>query len=162
MILYIETKKLTFDEDGLEHEIVLKTSEKEFYGYDLCIEVSDDDVFIQNTMKTITNPKEEFDHYEFHVREVSTWNSFPLYEIVNEKIVDFDYTKYQYFTDTDRRITLASKINDLYNPPSEAKIIRKTLKKMLDHLEIVDDDFEKYNRKIEKVISKLPKNRGDK
>ena len=91
------------------------------------------------------------------MREQKTWNSFPLYEVINNGIVDFDYNNYAYFAGTDRRMVLAQKINNLYNLPSEAKILRKTLKKILDHLGIKDDKFEKYNTKVEKIIEKNPK-----
>lgn len=158
---------MTFNEEKnlIEHEIILGISDLEFYGYDSTISLKDNNKFIKDTLKiTYVKDNEGNDilrDKQFKVR-ADGWNSFPLYEIVNGKIVPFDYTKYDYFANADRRVVLASKLSELYNSPSEAKIIRKTLKKILDHLEIVDDDFEKYNRKIEKVISKLPKNRGEK
>ena len=133
--LYLDTKLMTFKEDNIEHEIVLKASIKEFYGYDTKLKHSK----------------------ELIVREEKTWNSFPLYEIAEGKITSFDYTKYQYFTDSNRRMALAFKINDLYNPSSEAKILRKTLKRILDHLGIVDESFEKYNNKVDNIIKKNPK-----
>ncbi len=136
MKLYIDTKKMTFEEDNIEHEIILKVSDKEFYGYD----------------RKLNHPK------ELVVREGCTWNSFPLYEIINNKIVSFDYTKYQYFADTDRRMALAFKINELYNPSSEAKILRKTLKHIMDALDIAYPDyFEKYDIKIDAIAEKNPK-----
>ena len=146
MKLYISTKKMTFDEDDIEHEIIMLVRNNEFQGYDVLIE--GDDKFIDDT----------FNDGEFRVREQETWNSFPLYEIIDGKIMNFDYTKYSYFTGTDRRMALAGKINELFNPPSELKLIRKTLKRILDHLGIVDKGFEKYNTKIEELINKNPKN----
>ena len=60
---------MTFDEDNIEREIVLNISDNEFYGYDYIID----------------KPA------EFAIREKDTWNSFPLYEIINGEIVGFDY-----------------------------------------------------------------------
>ena len=161
MIIYIDTKLMTFDEDNIEHEIVLKVSDEEFYGYDIELELTDDDKFIKDTLKifykdkTKKTDKKKIDHKEFIIREQQTWNSFPLYEIIDGKIVKFNHTKYQSFTHTDRRMALAFKINDLYNPPSELKILRKTLKYIIDTLNIeYPDFFEKYNNKIEEVINK--------
>lgn len=165
MKLFINTKKITFGEDNIEHEIILRIDDVEFYGYDIQIELPDNDKFIKDTLKIIykkdKNEKDtkEVDHKEFIVREQQTWNSFPLYEIVDGEIVSFDYTQYQYFADTDRRIALAFKITDLYNPPSEAKILRKTFKYIMDTLNIeYPDFFKKFNNKIEAIINKNPKN----
>jgi len=164
MKLYIDTKLMTFEEDNVEHEIILKVSDEEFYGYDVKLELPDDDKFIKDTLKIFYKTDkegkdtEEIDHKEFMIREQQTWNSFPIYEIVDGNIVKFDYTRYQYFADTDRRLTLVFKINDLYNPPSEAKVLRKTLKHIMDTLDIeYPDFFKKYNDKIEEVINKNPK-----
>ena len=94
----------------------------------------------------------------FCVREKNTWWSFPLYEIINDKIIDFDHTQYSYFIGTERRMTLAKKVNKLYNPSSEAKILRKTFKYIMDTLNIeYPDFFKKYNDKIEDIINKNPK-----
>jgi len=54
-------------------------------------------------------------------------------------------------------MVLSRKVNELYNPSAEAKLVRKTLKKILDHLEIKDDNFEKYNDKVNNIINKNPK-----
>jgi len=141
MKLYISTKKMTFDD--IEHEIILKVREEEFLGYDRIV---DSDILSKN--------KEGI----FIVREQATWNSFPLYELKNNKIISFDYTKYAYFMNTDRRAKLARKINELYNPPSEAKILRKTFKYIMDNLDIeYPDFFKKYNEKVEEIITKNPK-----
>lgn len=140
MKLYIETKSMTL-EDG-EHELILRVSEEEFFGYDKIIE---SDILF----------KDEEDKYI--VREQKSWWNFPLYEIKNDKIVNFNYTKYSYFLNTERRNRLAFKIKELYNPSSEAKILRKTLKKILDHLGIIDEKFEKYNTKVSEIIEKNPK-----
>lgn len=165
MKLYIGTKKMNFDDDSVEHEIILKVSDKEFYGYDIKLNLSNDDKFIKDTLKIFykEDDKEkdtkEIDHKEFIIREQKTWWSFPVYEIVNGEIAKFDYTKYQYFANTDRRMALAFKINDLYNPFSELKILRKTLKYIMDTLDIeYPDFFKKYNKKIEAIINKNPKN----
>ena len=135
MKYYISIKKMTFDEDNIEREIVLNISDNEFYGYDYIIDKPEG----------------------FTVREENTWNSFPLYEIINGKIADFDYTQYQYFLDTDRRIDLSIKINQAYNVSSELKILRKTIKHILDHVGLVDADFLKYNEKVVEIIEKNPK-----
>ena len=162
MILYIDTKKMIFEEDNIEHEIILKVFDKEFYGYDVKFDLSDDDKFIKDTLKIFyknKTDKKEIEHKEFIIREQHTWNSFPLYEIIDGNIVRFDYAKYQYFTDTDRRVALAFKINDLYNPSSEAKILRKTFKYIMNTLKIpYPDFFQKYNDKIEAIINKNSKN----
>lgn len=140
MKLYIETKLMTLENE--EHELILRVSEEEFLGYDRIIE-SD----------ILSRGKEG----KYTVREQKSWWSLPLYEIKDEKIIDFDYIKYDYFLNTDRRNRLAFKIKELYNPSSEAKILRKTLKIILDHLEITDEGFEKYNSKVENIISRNPK-----
>jgi len=163
MKLYISTKSMTFEEDNIEHEIVLYISDSEFLGFDILIELPDNDKFIKDTLqikyKEDKNGKEtdEIEYKQFLVREQKTWNSFPLYEIVDGKIIDFDYTRYSYFSGTDRRMVLSRKVNELYNPSAEAKLVRKTLKKILDHLEIKDDNFEKYNDKVNNIINKNPK-----
>ena len=38
MKYYVTTKKMTFDEDNIEHEIVLNINDNEFYGYDYIID----------------------------------------------------------------------------------------------------------------------------
>jgi len=163
MKLYINIKKMIFEEDNIEHEIILKVRDKEFDGYDLTIELNSNNKFVKDTEKVEYEIDEKGRHTDrikkkvFVVTEQKTWWSYPLYEIINNEIVSFDYTKYNYFTGTKRRMMIAAKINLLYNPPSEAKIQRKTLKKILDHLGIVDDKFDKYNQKVEAIINKNPK-----
>ena len=166
MKLYIETKKLSFGEEEnlIEHEIILKISDEEFYGYDIRFDLPNGDNFIKNTLKIFYKKDKEgkdtkeIDHKEFIIREQQTWNSFPLYEIIGNKIVSFDYNKYNYFANTDRRIALAFRINDLYNPSSEAKILRKTFKYIMDTLNIeYPDFFKKYDNKVETIINKNPK-----
>ena len=155
---------MTFiEEDNLiEHEIILATSDREFYGYDLIVNLKDDDKFIKDTLKIkYEKNKEDKDvikDKQFKVR-ADGWNNFPLYEIVDGKIISFDYNKYKYFSNTDRRIALAFKINDLYNPPAELKILRKTFRYIMDTLDIpYPDYFKKYNNKVEAIINKNPKN----
>lgn len=163
MKLYIDTKKMTFEEDNIEHEIILSVRDIEFYGYDYMLELPKKNSFVKDTLKIFYKKDKKgkdtnkIDHKEYVIREQQTWNSFPLYEIVNEEIVKFNYKKYQYFANADRRMALAFKINDLYNPPSEAKLVRKTLKKILDRLNLVDESFDKYNDKIEAIIKRNPK-----
>jgi len=162
MKLYIEIKKMTF-EDGIEHNIVNRVSDKEFDCYDEIINLSDDDKFIKDTFKAIykrdknNKDTEEIEDMHFVTKEQSSWWSFPLYEIVDGEIVDFDYTKYEYFQNTKRRNALTDKINSVYNPNTELKTLRKTLKKILDHLGIEDESFKKYNNKIEQIIIHNPK-----
>ena len=57
---------------------------------------------------------------------------------------------------------LAFKIKELYNPSSEAKILRKTIKFILDELNLDYPEFEKYNQKVYNVISGFPKKEKDK
>ena len=52
MKLYINTKKITLDEDNIEHDIVLSVSNNEFLGYDYMIDLPDDDEFIKNTVSS--------------------------------------------------------------------------------------------------------------
>lgn len=163
MKLYLSITKMNFEEDNIEHNIIRGMSDKAFFGYDEMVELPDDDKFIKDTLK-IEYKKDkdgkdtnEIERRAFFVKEQKTWWSFPLYEIVGGKIIDFDYTKYSYFSGTDRRMALATKINDLYNPSAEAKLVRKILKKILNYLGIIDEDFEKYNSKINEVINKNPK-----
>ena len=80
MKLYIETKFMTL-EDG-EHELILRVNEEEFLRYDKIIE---SDILSKN------------EEGKYIVREQKSWWSFPLYEIKDKKITDFDYTKYTYF-----------------------------------------------------------------
>jgi len=167
MRLYIETKKMTFTEDAIEHEIILKVSEKKFYGYDVRVELSNDDKFIKDTLKIFykRGKRKEYikkiDHKEFMIREQQTWYSFPLYEIVDGEIVSFDYTQYQYFANTGRRLALAFKVSDLYEPYAEVKILRKTFKYIMDTLNIeYPDFFKKYNDKVEELIAKNPKEKN--
>jgi len=142
MKLYIDTKKMTFEEDNIEHEIITRVKNVEFLHYDYMIELPDNDTFIKDTLKIFYKKDKrgedtkKIDHKEFIVREQKTWWSFPLYQIINKEIVPFDYTQHQYFIDTDRRMTLAKKISKLYNSPSEAKISRRTFKYIMDTLDM--------------------------
>jgi len=166
MKLYVNIKKLNFEEENnlIEHEIILSVSDKEFYGYDIILELPDDNKFIKDTLKIIYKKDkegkdtEEIESKVFVVREQDTWNSFSIYEIISGKIVSFNYMRYQYFANTNRRVSLAKKINQLYNPPSEAKLVRKALKIILDKLSIDYPEFQKYYDKIEDIINKNPKN----
>jgi len=167
MKLYINTKKMVFEEDNIEHEIILNISDEKFYGYDYMIELPDDDKFIKDTMRIIykkdkkRRDTKEIDYKQFIVREQKTWNSFPKFEILNGKIIPFEWEKYSYFLGTDRRMVLAGKINELYNSPAEAKIIRRTIKLILDKLNLDYPEFEKYNQKVYNIISKFPKKEKD-
>jgi len=163
MKLYINLKKMTLD-DNIEHNIINSISIEEPLVYDEIIELLDDDKFIKDTLKIkYKKDKDEKDTDEvediyFVIKEQSSWWNFPLYELVDGVIIDFDYTKYEYFTNTERRNSLTEKINSIYNPNTELKILRKTMKTILDHLGVVDEGFEKYNDKVETIINKNPKN----
>ena len=138
-MIYLITKKMTFEEENneIEHEIILRIFDKEIYGYDYCLDIEWD----------INIP----------IR-AEGWNSFPLYELKDGKIISFDYNKYKYFKNVGRRDFLANKIRELYNPSSEAKILRKTLKYIMDTLKIeYPDFFKKYNDKVEAIINNNPK-----
>ena len=141
MILYLETKVMAL-EDG-EHEIILKADDKEFFGYERIV---DSDILSKN------------EEGIYIVREQETWWSFPLYEFKDDEIIPFDYTKYSYFTNTERRMALAEKINILYNPASEFKILRETLAYIMDELHLnFPPDYGIMNTKINEVIAKNPK-----
>ena len=141
MKLYIEIKFMDF-EDG-EHELILRVSEEEFLGYDKIIE---SDILSKN------------EEGKYIVREQKSWWSFPLFELKNSKIIPFDYTKYSYFQNTERRNMLAFKISELYNMPSELKIFREIINYILKELKLdIPDDYDKMNKKIEEVIKKNPK-----
>lgn len=164
MKLYLSIKKMTFEEDSIEHNIINGVLDKEYLGYDEMIELPDNDKFIKDTLKIIYKKDgdgkdtEEIDRRIFFVKEQKTWWSFPLYELKDNKIKLFDYTKYNYFANTGRRNMLARKMNQLYNPPSELKRLRKTLKYIMDNLNIpYPDFFEKYNEKVEAIINRNPK-----
>lgn len=155
---------MIFEGDNTEHKIILQVKDVELYGYDIMVELSDNDKFIKDTLKIIYKKDnqgkdtEEIESKVFIIREQKTWWSLPLYEFKNGKIVSFDYTKYNYFVNTDRRMMLALKINELYNPPSEFKRLRKTFKYIMDALDIeYPDFFKKYNDKIEEIINRNPK-----
>ena len=140
----------------------------EFLTYDEMVELPDDDKFIKDTLKRIYKKDkkgedtEEIESILFDVKEKKSWWGFPLYELKDGKIVPFDYTQYAYFANTDRRNMLASRINGIsgiYTPSGEKKILRKTLKYIMDILDIgYPDFFKKYNDKIEAIINKNPKN----
>jgi len=101
MRLYIATKKMTFEEDNIEHEIVLYIQDREFLGYDVLIELPDNDKFIKDTLRIEYKKDKEgketkkIEHKQFIVKEQQTWNSFPLYELKGGKIIDFDYTRFK-------------------------------------------------------------------
>lgn len=163
MKLYLEITKMDFEEDDIEHNIIRKIRDKEFLGYDEMVELPDDDKFIKDTLKIIykkdKDGKEtkEIENKIFLIKEQKTWYSFPLYELKNGTIIPFDYTRYAYFANTDRRNMLARKINELYNPPSEAKILRKAIKIIFDNLNIECLEFQKYYNRVEDIIKKNPK-----
>lgn len=163
MKLYIDIKEMEL-EDGIIHDIVNKIRNIEFFGYDKIIELPDDDLFIQTAMKVEYKKDEdgidtdEITDVFFITKEQDSWWSFPIYEIINGQIVSFDYTQYEYFLNTNRRNDLADKISSNYGASSEIKTLRKTLKYVMDALNIeYPESFKKYNLKVEKIIAKNPK-----
>ena len=169
MKLYLLITKMSFEEDTIEHSIIRGVSTKEFLTYDEMVELPDNDKFIKDTLKIIyKKDKDDKDTKEierkiFMVKEQKTWWSFPLYEVVDGKMISFDYTRYSYFSRTNRRMALAGKINEAFNLPSELKILRKTIKFILDELKLnYPDNFSIMNEKIEKIISKNPKDKLNK
>lgn len=156
---------MTFDEENneIEHNIIFGIRDKKFIGYDMVIDLPNNDKFIKNVLKNIYKKDdkgkdtEEIESKVFIIREQNSWWGFPLYELVNGEIVNFDYTKYEYFNNTERREALTDKINNTYNPNAELKILRKTIKFILDELKLDYPDFLLYNKKIEEIINKNPK-----
>lgn len=166
MKLYLKITKMTFDEDLIEHNIIRGVLDKEFAGYDEIIELSNNNKFIKDTLKIIykkdkdNKDTKEIESKAFIVREQETWWGYPLYEFKDGKIIPFNWKDYSYFLGTDRRNRLAAKINELYNPPAEAKILRKTLKYIMNELKLkYPDFFDKMNTKIEEIINKNPKDK---
>ena len=162
MKLYLAITEMIFEEDNIEHNIIRGMSDKEFLTYDEVIELPDDDKLIKKIYKEVyKKDKEGKDTKEieskmFLIKE--GWEGLPLYEFKGGAIIPFDYTKYAYFAGTRRRGMLKKRISEIYNPPSESKTMRKTLKYIMDILNIeYPDFFKKYNDKIEAIINKNPK-----
>ena len=142
---------MTF-EDNIEHNIIRGILNEDFLGYDEIVELPDDDKFIQDTLR------ETEEGIVFDIRERNTWWGFPLYELKDGKIIPFDHAKYAYFADTNRRNMLAKKISEIYNPPSEMKILRKALKYIMNELKLkCPEEFSIMDKKIEEIIKKNPK-----
>lgn len=163
MKLYISFTKMTFEEDGIEHNIIRGMGDREFLTYDEMVEFSDDDQFIKDIVKVTYKKDEdgkdtgEIESKIFLINE-QDFEGFPLYEFKDGEIISFDYTKYAYFAGTRRRGMLVKRISEIYNPPSEVKTLRKTLKYIMDTLNIeYPNYFKKYNDKIEEIINKNPK-----
>ena len=145
MKIYLYTKEMDF-EDG-NHIIILEAQNKMFATCDA-------EIIVNKDHDILKNKKDDF----YRTRESDTWNSFPIWEVVNGEIISFNYNNYEYFQDTDRRKILGKKVGHLYNIPSELKIMRKTLKYIMDTLQITyPNDFERFNKKVEKLIAKNPK-----
>lgn len=163
MKLYISFTKMNFEEDTTEHNIIRGMSDREFLTYDEMVELPDDDQFIKDIVRVVyKKDKEGKDTKEvegkiFLIKE-QDFEGLPLYEFKDGEIIPFDHTKYAYFAGTRRRGMLKKRISEIYNPPSEVKTMRKTLKYIMDELNIdYPDFFEKYNNKIEEIINKNPK-----
>ena len=139
MKLYIDTKKMTFEEEasGIIHEIILRVLDEKYLCYDYMVKLPDDDKFIEDTL-------------EIEYKKDKEGNN-------TEEIKSKMFRVRENFVDTDIRMILTKKINKLYNPSSEAKISRKTLKIILDKLNIECPEFQKYNDKIEDIINRNPK-----
>ena len=156
MKLYLDIKEMVLD--GINHKIVNAVNNKKNSESDFELTLQKNDEFIKKTMQVdYKKDSDEIENVYFVIKEQDTWFSYPLYEIVDSEIIDFDYTQYTYFLDTERRNKVADKIGIAYSYSSENKIIRKTLKKILEHLKIEDDNFLKYNNKVESIIKKIPK-----
>lgn len=155
---------MIFDDEA-EHQIINSVSIEEPLCYDVKIDIPDSSKFIKDVLK-IKYKKDkdgkdtdEVEDVYFVIKEQETWWNFPLYEFKDGEIIPFNYKDYQYFQNTDRRMALADKISSIYHLSSEIKILRKTLKYIMDNLEIpYPDFFKKYNDKIEEIINKNPKN----
>jgi len=165
MRLYISFTKMSFEEDDIEHNIIRGMSDKEFLTYDEMVEFPDDDQFIKDIVKVVYKKDKEGKNTKevegkiFLIKE-QDWNGFPLYEFKSGEIIPFDYTKYAYFTGARRRDMLAKRVNEICNLPSELKILRKTLKYIMDELKLkYPDDFSIMNKKIEEIIKKNPKDK---
>lgn len=164
MKLYISFTKMTFEEDSIEHNIIRGMSDKEFLTYDEMVEFPDDDKFIKKVYKEVYRKDKsgkdtkEIESKMFEIKE--GWEGFPLYEFKNGRIISFDYKKYAYFAGTARRGMLKKRIGQVYNPPAEAKITRKTLKYIMDELNLkYPSDFSIMDKKIEEIIKKNPKDK---
>lgn len=161
MKLYLAITEMIFEEDNIEHNIIRGMSDKEFLTYDEVVELSDDKLIkkvYKEVYKKDKNGKDtkEIEGKIFLIKE--GWEGLPLYEFKDGGIIPFDYTKYAYFDRTRRRGMLKKRISEICNPPAEAKIMRKTLKYIMDILNIeYPDFFKKYNDKIETIINKNPK-----
>lgn len=161
MRLYLAITKMDFEEDNIEHSIIRGMSDKEFLTYDEMIELPDDDKLIKKIYKEVykkdKNGKdtEEIENKMFLIKE--GWEGLPLYEFKEGEIIPFDYTKYAYFAGTRRRGMLKKRISEIYNPSSEAKIVRKAIKILFDESNAECPEFQKYYNKIEDVINKNPK-----
>lgn len=170
MKIYLDLKPMTFEEENneIEHQIINGAREDEYYGYDKVIDLPEDDSFIKKTRhiiykrNIITGKNEGIDYIQYVTKEQKTWWNFPLYELKNGEIIDFDYSQYDYFSNTERRVTLGNKITKQYNIPSELKILRKAIEQIIGHLDIKNsknfEAFNKYNQKVENIIKKYPKN----
>lgn len=156
MKIYLNLKPMTF-EDGIEHKIINAISGKSRIGYEE-FNIDKENKFIKDAMKVkYKKDTDEIEGIYFTIKKQVSWWSFPLYELKDGEIIDFDYTHYQYFANTDRRNAIAGKISSTYSGSTELKILRKTMKRILNHLGLIDVEFEKYNNKIEEIINKNPK-----
>ena len=104
---------MNFEEDDIEHNIIRGMNDKEFLTYDGMVEFSDDDRFIKDVVKVIYKKDEkgkdtkEIESKMFLIKD--GWEGLPLYEFKDGEIIDFDYTKYAYFTGIKRRKVLKGK-----------------------------------------------------
>lgn len=169
MKIYLELKPMTFEEENneIEHYLIFGAREEEFYGYDEILELPESHWFITKARKEVyrknmlTGKNEGLEYVQYIVKEQGSWFNFPLYELKAGEIIEFDFTAYSYFSNTDRRIMLGRKVSRQYNVSAELKILRKTIEQVIEHLSIKDSSnlqsFKKYNNRIENIIKKYPK-----
>ena len=165
MKLYLAITEMIFEEDNIEHNIIRGMSDKEFLTYDEMVELPDDGKLIKKVYKEVYKKDKrgkdtkEIESKMFLIKE--GWEGLPLYEFKDGAIIPFDHTKYAYFAGTRRRGMLAKRISEIYNPPSELKTLRKTLKYIMDNLKLnYPDEFSIMDKKIEEIIKKNPKDKS--
>jgi hypothetical protein len=171
MKIYLEIKPMTFEEENneIEHQLIFGAKEEDFYGYDEVIDLPENHWFVKKARKEvyrkniITGKNEGIDYIQYITKEQDSWFNYPLYEFKNGEIIEFDYTGYEYFGNTDRRVMLGRKISKQYNISAELKILRKAIKGIAEQTGLKDSEklkaFNKYDNRIEDITNKFPKNK---
>jgi hypothetical protein len=174
MKIYLELKPMTFEEENneIEHCLIFGAREEYFYGYDEILELPENHWFIKKARKEVyrknilTGKNEGIDYIQYVTKEQKSWYNYPLYELKNGEIIEFDFTEYQYFSNTDRRIMLGRKVSRQYNISAELKILREAIKNIAEQTGIKNNKelelFNKYNNRVENIINKFPKKRQKK